>query len=136
MALLTGEAPDGRLFAVFERVQGRTLHDRLAMEGLSAVDTGRLMTEVLDALAAAHRRGIVHRDLKPQNIVLVMADDGPHVKLLDFGIGALLPGATEIAPRPRRSRPRCSARRHIARPSNCATNRRRPEVTCMRGAWS
>ena len=48
------------------------------MEGpLSAVDTGRLMTEVLDALAAAHRRGIVHRDLKPQNIVLVMADDGP-----------------------------------------------------------
>ena len=26
-----------------------------------------------------------------------MADDGPHVKLLDFGIGAL-PGATEIAP--------------------------------------
>ncbi|MCA8066320.1 TOMM system kinase/cyclase fusion protein [Burkholderia sp. AU38729] len=94
-----GEAPDGRLFAVFERVQGQTLHDRLAMEGpLSAVDTGRLMTEVLDALAAAHRRGIVHRDLKPQNIVLVMADDGPHAKLLDFGIGALLPGATEIAP--------------------------------------
>ncbi len=94
-----GEAPDGRLFAVFERVQGRTLRDRLAMEGpLSAIDTGRLMTEVLDALAAAHRRGIVHRDLKPQNIVLTMAEDGPHAKLLDFGIGALLPGATDIAP--------------------------------------
>ncbi|WP_240202995.1 protein kinase, partial [Burkholderia sp. LMG 13014] len=44
-----GEAPDGRLFAVFELVQGRTLRDRLAAEGpLSAVDTGRLMTEVLD----------------------------------------------------------------------------------------
>ena len=94
-----GEAPDGRLFAVFERVQGQTLHDRLATQGpLSAVDTGRLMTEVLDALAAAHRRGIVHRDLKPQNIVLAMAEDGPHAKLLDFGIGALLPGTTDIAP--------------------------------------
>ncbi|VWD18058.1 serine/threonine protein kinase [Burkholderia lata] len=94
-----GEAPDGRLFAVFERVQGRTLRDRLAMEGpLSAVDTGRLMTEVLDALAAAHRRGIVHRDLKPQNIVIAMADDGPHAKLLDFGIGAPLPGTADIAP--------------------------------------
>lgn len=94
-----GEAPDGRLFAVFERVQGRTLRDWLAMEGpLSAIDTGRLMTEVLEALAAAHRRGIVHRDLKPQNIVLAMADDGPHAKLLDFGIGALLPGATDSAP--------------------------------------
>jgi len=94
-----GEAPDGRLFAVFERVQGRTLRDRLAMEGpLSAIDTGRLMTEVLEALAAAHRRGIVHRDLKPQNIVLAMAEDGLHAKLLDFGIGALLPGTTDIAP--------------------------------------
>ncbi|WP_105133205.1 TOMM system kinase/cyclase fusion protein [Burkholderia sp. BE12] len=93
-----GEAPDGRLFAVFELVQGRTVRERLAAEGpLSAVDTGRLMTEVLDALAAAHRRGIVHRDLKPQNIVIAMADDGPHAKLLDFGIGALLPGMEDIA---------------------------------------
>ncbi|AXF24881.1 TOMM system kinase/cyclase fusion protein [Burkholderia pyrrocinia] len=93
-----GEAPDGRLFAVFELVQGRTVRDRLAAEGpLSAVDTGQLMTEVLDALAAAHRRGIVHRDLTPQNIVITMADDGPHAKLLDFGIGALLPGTEEIA---------------------------------------
>nr|WP_310130150.1 TOMM system kinase/cyclase fusion protein [Burkholderia ambifaria] len=93
-----GVAPDGRLFAVFELVQGRTLRDRLAAQGpLSAVDTGRLMTEVLDALAAAHRRGIVHRDLKPQNIAITMADDGPHAKLLDFGIGALLPGTEDIA---------------------------------------
>ncbi|WP_175917231.1 TOMM system kinase/cyclase fusion protein [Burkholderia pyrrocinia] len=93
-----GEAPDGRLFAVFELVQGRTLRDQLAAQGpLSAVDTGLLMTEVLDALAAAHRRGIVHRDLKPQNIAITMADDGPHAKLLDFGIGALLPGTEDIA---------------------------------------
>ncbi|WP_174991735.1 TOMM system kinase/cyclase fusion protein [Burkholderia arboris] len=93
-----GEALDGRLFAVFELVEGRTVRDRLATEGpLSAVDTGRLMTEVLDALAAAHRRGIVHRDLTPQNIVIAMADDGPHAKLLDFGIGALLPGTDDIA---------------------------------------
>ncbi|RQV73948.1 TOMM system kinase/cyclase fusion protein [Burkholderia anthina] len=95
-----GQAPDGRLFAVFELVEGRTLRDRLAADGpLSALDTGRLMTEVLDALAAAHRRGIVHRDLKPQNVVIAMADDGPHAKLLDFGIGALLPGTEDITRR-------------------------------------
>ena len=89
-----GEAPDGRLFAVYEFVPGRTLRDRLAVEGpLSAVDTGRLMTEVLEALAAAHRRGIVHRDLKPRNIMIAMADDGPHAKILDFGVGALMPSA-------------------------------------------
>lgn len=93
-----GEAPDGRLFAVFEFVEGRTLRDSLAAQGpLSAVDTGRLMTEVLDALAAAHRRGIVHRDLKPQNIMIAMADGEPHAKLLDFGIGELLPGSEDLA---------------------------------------
>lgn len=92
-----GEAPDGRLFAVFEFVAGRTLRDWLASEGtLSAVDTGRLMTEVLDALAVVHRRGVVHRDLNPQNILLTMADDGLHAKILDFGIGALLPGMEHV----------------------------------------
>lgn len=118
-----GEAPDGRLFAVFERVQGQTLHDWLATQGpLSAVDTGRLMTEVLDALAAAHRRGIVHRDLKPQNIVLAMAEDGPHAKLLDFGIGALLPGTTDIAPQAA-----TLAAEVIGSPSYCAPEQLRHE---------
>ncbi|VWB31173.1 serine/threonine protein kinase [Burkholderia lata] len=118
-----GEAPDGRLFAVFERVQGRTLRDRLAVEGpLSAVDTGRLMAEVLDALAAAHRRGIVHRDLKPQNIVIAMADDGPHAKLLDFGIGALLPGTADIAPQAA-----TLAAEALGSPSYCAPEQLRNE---------
>ncbi|ORC51308.1 TOMM system kinase/cyclase fusion protein [Burkholderia sp. A27] len=92
-----GEAPDGRLFAVFEFVPGRTLGDWLASEGaLSAVDTGRLMTEVLDALAVVHRHGVVHRDLNPRNILITTADDGLHAKILDFGIGAALPGTERI----------------------------------------
>jgi TOMM system kinase/cyclase fusion protein len=92
-----GDAPDGRLFAVYEFVPGRTLSEWLAAEGpLSAADAGRLMAEVLDALAAAHRRGVVHRDLKPQNIMVATAEDGPHAKILDFGIGVLLPGAEPV----------------------------------------
>lgn len=129
-----GEAPDGRLFAVFELVQGRTLRDWLAAEGpLSAVDTGRLMTEVLDALAAAHRRGIVHRDLKPQNIVVTMTADGPRAKLLDFGIGALLPGTEDIA-----RRTSTQATEVLGSPQYCAPEQLRNEAPTPRSdlyAW-
>ncbi|KVT50773.1 TOMM system kinase/cyclase fusion protein [Burkholderia ubonensis] len=129
-----GEAPDGRLFAVFEFARGRTLRDRLAEDGpLSAVDTGRLMTEVLDALAAAHRRGVVHRDLKPQNIVIAMADDGPHAKLLDFGIGALLPGMEGVE-----SRTATQATEVLGSPQYCAPEQLRNEAPTLKSdlyAW-
>ncbi|KWB52436.1 protein kinase [Burkholderia ubonensis] len=129
-----GEAPDGRLFAVFELVQGRTLRDRLAGDGpLSAVETGRLMTEVLDALAAAHRRGVVHRDLTPQNIVIAMADDGPHAKLLDFGIGALLPGMEGVE-----SQTATQATEVLGSPQYCAPEQLRNEAPTFKSdlyAW-
>jgi eukaryotic-like serine/threonine-protein kinase len=38
--------------------------------------------QILDALAAAHKKGIVHRDLKPANILVTRQG----VKLLDFGL--------------------------------------------------
>ncbi|OJA55908.1 TOMM system kinase/cyclase fusion protein, partial [Burkholderia ubonensis] len=129
-----GEAPDGRLFAVFELVQGRTLRDRLAGDGpLSAVETGRLMTEVLDALAAAHRRGVVHRDLTPQNIVIAMADDGPHAKLLDFGIGALLSGMEGVE-----SQTATQATEVLGSPQYCAPEQLRNEAPTLKSdlyAW-
>jgi TOMM system kinase/cyclase fusion protein len=95
VALLdNGETPDGRLFAVFEYVPGRTLRAVLAADGaLPAVTTGVLMGQVLDGLANAHRNGVVHRDLKPQNVMVMVVDGQPHAKILDFGIGALLPDA-------------------------------------------
>ncbi|KVN24963.1 protein kinase [Burkholderia pyrrocinia] len=129
-----GEAPDGRLFAVFEFVAGRTLRDWLAAEGpLSAVDTGRLMTEVLDALAAAHRRGIVHRDLKPQNIMIAMADGEPHAKLLDFGVGELLPDAEDLA-----RQTSTQATEVLGSPQYCAPEQLRNEAPTPRSdlyAW-
>ncbi len=64
-------------------VEGESLRDRLTREGrLSPGETVRILQDVLDALAYAHRHGIVHRDIKPENIML----SGRHALVVDFGV--------------------------------------------------
>ncbi|TKC86064.1 TOMM system kinase/cyclase fusion protein [Trinickia terrae] len=123
-----GQTPDGRLFAVFEHVPGRTLRDMLAAEGaLSAVTTGLLMTQVLEGLAAAHRQGVVHRDLTPQNVMVTMTDGVPHAKILDFGIGALLPGAAQAD-----GRTPTQSTEVLGSPQYCAPEQLRNEAPTIR----
>ncbi len=84
-----GQTQDGAPFAVFEYVEGTNLKQYILQSGaLSAQTTELLMGQVLDALVCAHGQGIVHRDLKPQNIMVAQTGAAPHIKVLDFGIGA------------------------------------------------
>src|SRR3989449_5403603 len=73
----------GLLYYVMPYVEGETLRARLARAGrLSAMDTARILQEVLDALIHAHGLGIVHRDIKPENVMLT----GRHALVMDFGV--------------------------------------------------
>ena len=84
-----GETTDGMPYFALEYIDGRPITEYA--DAIDAdVDTRlRLLIEVAEALAYAHRRQVIHRDIKPTNI-LVSADG--HVKLLDFGIAKLLKG--------------------------------------------
>jgi serine/threonine-protein kinase len=78
--------PSGRpsfFYYVMPYVEGETLRDRLARSGeLPVHEAVRLLGEIADALAVAHRAGVVHRDIKPENILL----SGRHAMVMDFGV--------------------------------------------------
>ncbi len=77
----------GRDFFVMEFVDGHDLQG-LLKSGISWDLEQRLEVaiQVADALDFAHRAGVIHRDIKPGNVMVVMSDSGPRVKLVDFGI--------------------------------------------------
>jgi serine/threonine protein kinase len=95
----SGEA-DGLLYYVMPYVEGESLRERLDREGELPVGDGtRILREVVDALAYAHRRGIVHRDIKPENVLL----SGHHALVADFGVAKAVAtaadrGRTTVAP--------------------------------------
>jgi serine/threonine-protein kinase len=76
------------LLMVMEFVRGETFHDLADRLGpLAPPQAVHLCTQVLDALAHAHRAGVVHRDLKPANL---MVTEIGTVKVMDFGIARVL----------------------------------------------
>ncbi len=77
----------GTHFLVMEYVDGRNLMDVVRAHGpLPLEESVRIIMQVADALAEAHRKGIVHRDIKPSNILL--QPDG-QAKLLDLGLARI-----------------------------------------------
>ncbi len=80
---------DGKPYLVMKLIEGRSL-DKIRV----TLDRGtRLMVDVADAVAYAHRQGVVHRDLKPHNLML--GDDG-QVYVTDFGLARQVQGGDTL----------------------------------------
>src|SRR4051812_11842758 len=79
---------DNRHYFVMEFLHGRPLQALLRQNVPIPLEVaGPILTQVCDALEAAHKRGIIHRDLKPDNIYLItMKGKQNFVKVVDFGI--------------------------------------------------
>ena len=86
----SGEA-DGFLYYVMPYEEGQSLREKLAKEGeLPVTEAVRLLRDVVDALAHAHKHGVVHRDIKPDNVML----SDRHALVTDFGVAKAVTEAT------------------------------------------
>ncbi|MFT3709392.1 MAG: protein kinase [Archangium sp.] len=82
--------PPHRYYLVMEYLEGKPLN-YLMVQPVPAAISIPILTQVCDALQAAHDAGIVHRDLKPENIFLIKRGKQENfVKVLDFGLAKLL----------------------------------------------
>ncbi len=86
----SGEA-DGFLYYVMPYQEGHSLREKLEKEvELPVPEAVRLLHDVVDALAHAHKHGVVHRDIKPDNVLL----SERHALVTDFGVAKAVSEAT------------------------------------------
>lgn len=77
----------GRPYIAMEYVEGSTIADMVRRrDTIPLTQKLRLLEQLSEGLAYAHRAGIVHRDIKPAN--LIVSRTGV-LKILDFGIARL-----------------------------------------------
>jgi PAS domain S-box-containing protein len=91
---------DGKLVLIQEYVAGKTLGDMLGEEVPRPL-VERIVLQLIEVVAHAHRHQVMHRDIKPNNIII--QPDGV-LKLLDFGAAKILKdkdiSATVVGSRP------------------------------------
>jgi serine/threonine protein kinase len=97
--LEVGEAGAGLHFLAIEWAKGELLEKYVKQHApLPYPEIATIVSQIADAVQAAHAVGIVHRDLKPDNVMYDPITG--QVKLLDFGIAT----DTDTAPEQRLTR--------------------------------
>jgi serine/threonine protein kinase/tetratricopeptide (TPR) repeat protein len=86
------EDADDRHYIVMEYCEGETLAQRLRRRPVDAAEFLSIARQIVAGVAAAHENGVVHRDIKAANIII---ESSGVVKILDFGLAKVRPGADE-----------------------------------------
>ena len=81
-----GTTADGRPYFVMELVRGEAITAYCDAGRLAIADRLHLFVQVCQAVQHAHHKGVIHRDIKPGNVLVCGGDEGPQVKVIDFGI--------------------------------------------------
>ena len=81
-----GATEIGRPYFVMELVRGVPITEYCDKHKLTTKERLELFIHVCQAVQHAHQKGVIHRDLKPSNILVVVQEDMPIPKIIDFGI--------------------------------------------------
>jgi len=100
--LHAGKTKTGQLYFVMELVPGIPITEYCDKHRLDTDERLHLFIDVCHGVQHAHQKGIIHRDLKPSNVLVMVEDNEPVPKVIDFGLAKAmqrsltqLPFATE-----------------------------------------
>jgi len=73
----------GGAFIAMQLIDGITLRDRVLSGSIAVDEALRILLQIAEGLAEAHRAGIVHRDMKSSNVMLTPTG---RAVIMDFGL--------------------------------------------------
>jgi non-specific serine/threonine protein kinase/serine/threonine-protein kinase len=81
-----GSTEQGRPYFVMEYIPGLPITEYCDRQRLRPRERLELFVQVCEGVQHAHQKGIIHRDLKPWNVLVMVQDDRPIPKIIDFGV--------------------------------------------------
>eukprot|EP00930_Biecheleria_cincta_P012079 TRINITY_DN11542_c0_g1_i1.p1 TRINITY_DN11542_c0_g1~~TRINITY_DN11542_c0_g1_i1.p1 ORF type:complete len:529 (-),score=100.73 TRINITY_DN11542_c0_g1_i1:301-1839(-) len=93
---------ESQIHLILELCSGGELWQRILSAhesglGFSEAELAHATRQMLRAIAYCHSHSIVHRDIKPENFLFASKEPDAPLKLVDFGIGGVVPGDREEA---------------------------------------
>jgi WD40 repeat protein/serine/threonine protein kinase len=85
-----GATEAGRPYFAMEYVKGIPITEYCDRCKLDTQERLRLFIPLCQAIQHAHQKGIIHRDIKPSNALVMLHDEKPIPKVIDFGVAKAL----------------------------------------------